>query len=120
MGGRTVKFFMDGVIESHTAAMLTPYSDDPKLTGSLLWDPEIYKNAVADLDKRGPADIHARHRRSRRTPDTGRLRQRRKQSGTKDRRRRIEHIETITAATFRALRQAWGDCKLPASARVSG
>ena len=34
-----VKFFMDGVVESHMAAMLTPYSDDPKLSGDLVWDP---------------------------------------------------------------------------------
>jgi predicted amidohydrolase YtcJ len=48
-----VKFFMDGVVESHTAAMLTPYSDDPKLIGSLLWDPGSYRRLVRELDKRG-------------------------------------------------------------------
>jgi len=30
-----VKFYLDGVIESHTAAMLAPYSDDPKQIGAL-------------------------------------------------------------------------------------
>lgn len=93
-----VKFFMDGVIESHTAAMLTPYSDDPKLTGSLLWDPEIYKNAVADLDKRGMQIFtHAIGDRAvRLTLDA--YANAASQNGTKDRRHRIEHIETITAA----------------------
>ena len=44
------KFFLDGVIESHTAAMLAPYSDDATRSGSLLWTPEDYKQAVAKLD----------------------------------------------------------------------
>ena len=48
-----VKFFMDGVVESHTAAMLTPYSDDPKQIGALFWDPAKYTQAVTELDKRG-------------------------------------------------------------------
>ena len=47
------KFFLDGVIESHTAAMLAPYSDDPGQSGSLRWEPEKYKQAVVELDKRG-------------------------------------------------------------------
>ena len=48
-----VKFFLDGVIETHTAAMLSPYSNDPSLSGQLLWDPEKYKAFVAELDRRG-------------------------------------------------------------------
>ena len=44
---------VDGVIESHTAAMLEPYTDDPSLKGKLFWDPDKYKAAVAELDKRG-------------------------------------------------------------------
>ncbi|HST12359.1 MAG TPA: amidohydrolase [Terriglobales bacterium] len=92
-----VKFFMDGVIESHTAAMLTPYSDDPKLSGSLLWDPETYKRIVADLDKRGfQIFTHAIGDRAvRLTLDA--YENAALQNGTKDRRHRIEHIETITA-----------------------
>ncbi len=53
------KFFLDGVIESHTAAMLAPYSNDPERSGSLLWEPEKYKQAVAELDRRGISDPHA-------------------------------------------------------------
>src|SRR5258708_34765650 len=48
-----VKFMVDGVIESHTAAMLEPYSDDASLKGKLFWEPSNYKAAVAALDKRG-------------------------------------------------------------------
>jgi predicted amidohydrolase YtcJ len=47
------KFFLDGVIESHTAAMLAPYSDDLSQSGKLLWDPARYKHAVTQLDARG-------------------------------------------------------------------
>jgi predicted amidohydrolase YtcJ len=48
-----VKFMVDGVIESHTAAMLEPYADDPSLKGKLFWEPASYDAAVAELDKRG-------------------------------------------------------------------
>src|SRR5207245_835047 len=37
-----VKFMVDGVIESHTAAMLEPYSDDPSLKGKPFWEPADY------------------------------------------------------------------------------
>src|SRR5215469_10476995 len=48
-----VKFMVDGVVESHTAAMLEPYSDDPSLKGKPFWEPANYNAAVAELDKRG-------------------------------------------------------------------
>ena len=92
-----VKFFMDGVVESHTAAMLKAYSDDPKLGGSLLWDPGIYKRLVADLDKRGiQIFTHAIGDRAVRLTLDG-YEYAARQNGTQDRRHRIEHIETITA-----------------------
>src|SRR5262249_22975319 len=47
------KFFLDGVIETHTAAMLAPYSDDPSLKGSLWWEPAKYQAAISELDRRG-------------------------------------------------------------------
>jgi predicted amidohydrolase YtcJ len=92
-----VKFFMDGVIEMHTAAMLAPYSDDPKLSGSLLWDPAVYRSIVADLDKRGiQIFTHAIGDRAIRvTLDA--YENAARQNGTKDRRHRIEHIEAISA-----------------------
>ena len=88
---------MDGVIESHTAAMLAPYSDDPKLSGSLLWDPATYRSIVADLDKRGiQIFTHAIGDRAvRLTLDA--YENAAKQNGTKDRRHRIEHIEDASA-----------------------
>jgi predicted amidohydrolase YtcJ len=91
------KFFLDGVIESHTAAMLTPYSDDPKQTGSLLWTPDNYKRAVIKLDA---AHIqiftHAIGDRAVRLALDA-YREAQNSNHTRDARDRIEHIETISA-----------------------
>jgi predicted amidohydrolase YtcJ len=51
ISGGVVKIMLDGVVEAHTAAMLTPYSDDPSQTGKLFWEPEKYKAAVTELDR---------------------------------------------------------------------
>ena len=93
-----VKFFMDGVIETHTAAMLAPYTDDPSLSGDLLWDPERYKQLVAELDKnRIQIFTHAIGDRAIRTALDG-YEYAAKVNGTADRRHRIEHIEDVSAA----------------------
>lgn len=47
------KFFVDGVIETRTAAMLAPYANDPSNSGQLLWDPDKYKQAVVELEQHG-------------------------------------------------------------------
>lgn len=93
-----VKFMVDGVIESHTAAMLEPYSDDPSLKGKPFWEPANYNAAVAELDKRGlQLFTHA-------IGDYGirmaldAYEHAAQQSHSKDRRPRIEHIETVAAA----------------------
>ncbi|HKR86394.1 MAG TPA: amidohydrolase [Terriglobales bacterium] len=93
-----VKFFLDGVIETHTAAMLQPYSDDPSLSGQLLWDPEQYKNAVTKLDRRGiQVFTHAIGDRAIQTAldayeNAARI------NNTKDAWHRIEHIEDVAAS----------------------
>ena len=93
-----VKFFMDGVIETHTAAMLAPYTDDPSLSGDLLWDPERYKQLVAELDKnRIQIFTHAIGDRAIRTALDG-YEYAAQVNGTTDRRHRIEHIEDVSAA----------------------
>src|SRR6202011_2165200 len=53
LAGGVDKLRPDGVVESHTAAMLDPYSDDRSIQGTLFWDPEKYKSAVLELDRRG-------------------------------------------------------------------
>ena len=93
-----VKFMVDGVIESHTAAMLEPYSDDPSLKGKPFWEPANYNAAVAELDKRGlQLFTHA-------IGDYGirmaldAYENAARQNHSKDHRPRIEHIETVAAA----------------------
>jgi len=94
----TVKFLLDGVIESHTAAMLAPYSDDPSKKGSLFWDPEKYDAAVAELDKRGyQLYTHAIGDYAVRTALDG-YEFALQKNKNKDRRNRIEHVETIDHA----------------------
>ena len=92
-----VKTMLDGVVEAHTAAMLTPYSDDPTQTGKLFWEPQKYKQSVAEMDKRGlQIFTHAIGTRAVRLAldayqDAG------SNNHTHDARHRIEHIETIAA-----------------------
>jgi len=93
-----VKTMLDGVVEAHTAAMLTPYSDDPTQSGKLFWDPAKYKQAVAELDRRGfQIFTHAIGDRAVRLAlDAYEAAQ--SQNHTTDARPRVEHIETVTAA----------------------
>jgi predicted amidohydrolase YtcJ len=97
ISGGAVKTMLDGVVEAHTAAMLTPYSDDPTQTGKLFWDPDKYKQAISTLDKQGlQIFTHAIGDRSVRLALDA-YEQAAKSNHTKDARHRVEHIETITA-----------------------
>ena len=91
-----VKLRLDGVIESHTAAMIEPYSDDPSLKGKLFWDPAKYSSAVAELDKRGlQLFTHAIGDLAVRTALDA-YQHAEEANRTSDRRARIEHIETVS------------------------
>lgn len=93
-----IKAFMDGVIESHTAAMIEPYSDDPKVSGSMNYTPSQFRVNVLELDRRNFQVItHAIGDLAIRTTldayeAAGRA------NGARDRRFRIEHIENIHPA----------------------
>jgi predicted amidohydrolase YtcJ len=93
-----VKFFLDGVIETHTAAMLEPYSNAPSLSGGLLWEPDKYKAFVAELDRRGiQIFTHAIGDRAIRLALDA-YQSAATKNGTKDARHRVEHIEDPSAA----------------------
>jgi predicted amidohydrolase YtcJ len=95
ISGGVVKTMLDGVVEAHTAAMLTPYSDDPSQTGKLFWEPEKYKAAVKELDSRGVQIFtHAIGEKAVRTALDA-YEEAARTNHTHDARPRIEHIETI-------------------------
>lgn len=95
-----IKFMIDGVIESHTAAMLEHYSDllpdDELALGMLNITEEKYKSLVSELDSlgfrlythaigdRGVREVFAAYEKA--SAD----------NPSKIRRHRIEHIETIS------------------------
>jgi len=88
-----IKFFSDGVIEANTAAMLAPYTNDPSSSGHLNWDPEKYKAAVLELDRRGfQIFTHAIGDRAIRMALDG-YEQAREANHHADSRNRVEHIE---------------------------
>ena len=93
-----VKFVLDGVIESHTAAMLEPYSDDVKVKGEPAFTVEnynelvsrcsragfqIYTHAIGDHAVRMALDAYETIQRGLQKPDL---------------RSRIEHIEVVSAS----------------------
>lgn len=46
LSAETIKFFLDGVIESHTAALLEPYADQPDELGLPNWQPDELQAAT--------------------------------------------------------------------------
>lgn len=90
-----VKMVLDGVVETHTAALLARYADQPSMKGALFWELPKYQNAVIELDKQGiQLFTHAIGDDAVRTAlDTYELAE--KKNHDKGRRPRIEHVETI-------------------------
>jgi predicted amidohydrolase YtcJ len=90
-----IKFFSDGVIETHTAAMLQPYANKPGDSGTTLYTPEQFRKYFLELDKRGfQVMTHSIGDGAVRTVlDAYQYVE--KTDGPRDRRWRVEHIETI-------------------------
>jgi len=98
-----IKIVLDGVIETHTAAMLEPYSDNPATAGQPAYTQEQLNRIVAQADRAripGKAGlqvyIHAIGDRAVRMALDA-FAHTRKVNGTRDSRHRIEHIETVAA-----------------------
>jgi predicted amidohydrolase YtcJ len=95
-----IKFFADGVIETHTAGMLEPYVDTPGQKGSTLYTPEEFKMDFMELDKRGfQVMTHAIGDGAVRTVlDAYEAVQ--KKNGPRDRRWRVDHMEAVAPADW--------------------
>ena len=100
-----VKILVDGVIESHTAAMLAPYSNKPETSGTPTFTQERLNNVVAMADKAGlQVYIHAIGDRGVRMALDA-FENAIKVNGRPDSRFRIEHIETIDPADVPRFKQ---------------
>jgi len=90
-----IKIGMDGVIESYTAAMLAPYSNNKSTSGKSAWTAQQFAKTVTTADKLGlQIYTHAIGDRAVRMALDG-YETARKANGPRDARHRIEHIETI-------------------------
>jgi predicted amidohydrolase YtcJ len=92
-----LKFVTDGALGSRTAAMLEPYSDDPKATGILIMDPDKLKAMAIERDKAGfQLNFHAIGDRANRVVlDV--FEAVAKANGRRDRRDRIEHAQVVAS-----------------------
>jgi hypothetical protein len=90
-----LKFVADGALGSRTAAMLEPYSDDPKSTGILIMEPDKLKAMAIERDKAGfQINIHAIGDRTNHIVlDV--FEAVAKTNGPRDRRDRIEHAQVV-------------------------
>jgi predicted amidohydrolase YtcJ len=95
-----VKLIADGVIESHTAAMLEPYTNRPSITGDARFTPQQMNEVVDMLDRRGwQVMTHAIGDAAvRMTLDAYEAAAKTNPRPERGRRHRIEHIETIDPA----------------------
>jgi predicted amidohydrolase YtcJ len=90
-----VKIFIDGVIESGTAAMLADYSDRPSHKGEPIFDAASFAEAAVEIDRRGmQITVHAIGDAAVRIALDG-YQAARAANGPRDSRHRIEHIEVI-------------------------
>lgn len=93
-----VKIFIDGVIESGTAAMLADYADRPGHTGDPIFDAASFAQAAVEIDRRGmQITVHAIGDAAVRIALDG-YEAARDANGRRDSRHRIEHIEMIDPA----------------------
>ncbi|MDP3195269.1 amidohydrolase [Tabrizicola sp.] len=95
LASNRVKIFIDGVIESGTAALLADYSDRPGHRGEPIFDAESFAEAAIEIDRRGlQIAVHAIGDAAVRIALDG-YAAARKANGARDSRHRIEHIEVI-------------------------
>lgn len=90
-----VKLFMDGVVDTRTAAMLEEYPGHPGERGELLFSPQDFQALAVEIDRRGlQIAVHAIGDAAVRNTING-YEAARVLNGERDSRHRIEHIEMI-------------------------
>lgn len=93
-----VKVFVDGVIESGTAAMLADYADKHGHRGDPIFDAESFAQTAIEIDRRGmQITVHAIGDAAVRIALDG-YEAAQKANGKRDSRHRIEHIEMLDPA----------------------
>jgi len=109
MRADAIKFMIDGVIESHTGAMIGKYDDlkekDPLATGQLALSVERYKELVTEFDARGfRIYTHAIGDKGVRE-SLNAYEHAANENQTRDARHRVEHIETISPEDYPRFKQ---------------
>lgn len=90
-----VKLYIDDVVEPHTAAMLSPYSNAPHCCGSTFWPAEDFAELMIDLERHGlQAFVHGTGDRGIRTALDG-FAAAREAHGRLDTRHQIVHVECL-------------------------
>lgn len=94
---KSVKLFMDGVIEGSTAYLEKPYLHKPGDQGAPLWDADRYKQMCAALEKAGfQIHVHSVGDASTRVTLDG-FAYAREQNGIKDTRHSITHLQLVNS-----------------------
>jgi len=95
-----LKMVTDGALGSRTAAMLAPYSDDPKASGIMTMEPEKLRELAVERDKAGfQLNFHAIGDRANQVAlDV--FEAAAKANGPRDRRDRVEHAQVVAPADF--------------------
>lgn len=101
----SAKIFADGVIESHTAALMEPYSDKKESIGILNFAPDQMKSIVAALDKAG-FQIHVHAIGDRAVNEAlNALEFAKTENGVNDSRHHIAHLELVQATDIPRFRK---------------
>ncbi len=108
-GGRLrvgeAKFFADGVVETHTASLLTPYLDKREETGISNWSDEKFAKLTTEFEKAGfQIHIHAIGDKAVRQALNS-VEAARKANGDLDLRPHIAHLQLIDKADIPRFRQ---------------
>ncbi len=126
----TIKFFIDGVLDSHTALMDAPYEDRPDWQGEPRFEPGMFRDLCVQADARGlQIAVHSIGDGATRLVLDA-YAAARAANGPRDSRHRIEHLEVVREEDFVRIRDLGvtasmqpphppGQCGLPLQPTIS-